>query len=161
MEMVGLGFLGFVLLGVFSASLVMANATWSDDKEPSHLGRDHQPKVVSVDQKSPPAQNKESVKRSDETLRSIPIDQSFVSLGAQAESRPEKTAESRDRPKMEWVGRIMKPPLYCSKFQPLSVARIMMRENHLQSLPVVDLAQRVVGTITMREIAAFYQIRPK
>jgi CBS domain len=162
MEIVGLGFLGFVLLGVFSASLVMANATWSDEKEQPRFGwRDHQPKVVSGDQKSPPAQKNDSVKGRGETLGSIPIDHLSVSLGAQAESRPEKIVESRDRPQIEWVGRVMKPPLSCSKFQPLSVARIMMRENHLQSLPVVDLAQRIVGTITMREIAAFYQNRPK
>ena len=31
----------------------------------------------------------------------------------------------------------------------------MMRENHLQSLPVVDGYKRIVGTITMRDIAAF------
>ncbi|HEY5778601.1 MAG TPA: CBS domain-containing protein [Terrimicrobiaceae bacterium] len=161
MEMVGLGFLGFVLLGVFSALLVMGNATWLDEEErPRPDWTRHQP-VASADQKLPPAHSKDAVKSSDETLKSIPIDQSAVSLGAQTEYPPERTVEYRDRAEIEWVGRIMKSPLYCSRFQSLSVARIMMRENHLQSLPVVDLNQRVVGTITMREIAAFQQNRRK
>ena len=98
MEMVGLGFLGFVLLGVFSALLVMGNATWSDEEErPRPDWRRDQPKVASADQKVPPAQNKDSVKSSDETLKSIPIDRSAVSLGAQAEYPPERTVEYRDR----------------------------------------------------------------
>ena len=37
----------------------------------------------------------------------------------------------------------------------------MMRENHLQWLPVVDVYKRIVGTITMRDIAAFEQQRRK
>ena len=36
-----------------------------------------------------------------------------------------------------------------------------MRENHLQSLPVVDVYKRIVGTIMMREIAAFEERRRK
>jgi CBS domain-containing protein len=56
------------------------------------------------------------------------------------------------------VARLMRPTLYyCYEFQPLHIARIIMRENHLHSLPVVDLTRRVVGIITMHDIAALQQ----
>ncbi len=69
-------------------------------------------------------------------------------------------AQSKLAPPEEQVARLMRPTLYyCYEFQPLHIARIIMRENHLQSLPVVDFTRRVVGIITMRDIAAL-QRRP-
>jgi CBS-domain-containing membrane protein len=51
------------------------------------------------------------------------------------------------------------PQFYCFQGQGLNVARIMMRESHLQSLPVLDVYKGIVGTITMRDIAEFEQKR--
>jgi CBS domain-containing protein len=66
--------------------------------------------------------------------------------------------QSKVAPPEEQVARLMRPTLYyCYEFQPLHIARIIMRENHLHSLPVVDLTRRVVGIITMHDIAALQQ----
>ncbi|HEY5953505.1 MAG TPA: CBS domain-containing protein [Terrimicrobiaceae bacterium] len=66
--------------------------------------------------------------------------------------------QSRVAAPEEQVARLMRPTLYyCYEFQPLHIARIIMRENHLHSLPVVDLTRRVVGIITMHDIAALQQ----
>jgi CBS domain-containing protein len=66
--------------------------------------------------------------------------------------------QSKVAPPEEQVARLMRPALYyCYEFQPLHIARIIMRENHLQSLPVVDFTKRVVGIITMHDIAALQQ----
>ena len=66
--------------------------------------------------------------------------------------------QSKVAPPEEQVARLMRPALYyCYEFQPLHIARIIMRENHLHSLPVVDLTRRVVGIITMHDIAALQQ----
>jgi len=53
------------------------------------------------------------------------------------------------------------PRYYCFQGQDLRIAQIMMRENHLQWLPVVDVYRRIVGTITMRNMAAFEEQRRK
>jgi CBS-domain-containing membrane protein len=37
----------------------------------------------------------------------------------------------------------------------------MMRENHLQWLPVIDVYKRIVGMITMRDFAEFEEQRRK
>jgi CBS domain-containing protein len=66
--------------------------------------------------------------------------------------------QSKVAPPEEQVAQLMRPTLYyCYEFQPLHIARIIMRENHLQSLPVVDFTRRVVGIITMHDIAAVQQ----
>jgi CBS domain-containing protein len=69
--------------------------------------------------------------------------------------------QSKGAPPEEQVAGLMRPTLiYCYEFQPLHIARIIMRENHLQSLPVVDFTRRVVGVITMHDIATRQQSRP-
>jgi CBS domain-containing protein len=78
------------------------------------------------------------------------------------EFRPEQIIDSEPTVQPTIVGSIMElPPYCCFQGQELRVARIMMRENHLQSLPVVDVYKRIAGTITMRDIAAFEENRRK
>ena len=42
---------------------------------------------------------------------------------------------------------MVKEPYYCSENQSLDEAREIMREHHLQYLPVVDDNLRVIGTV--------------
>ena len=77
------------------------------------------------------------------------------------EFRPEQIVET-DPAVAKITGNIMELPLYyCFLGQDLRIARIMMRENHLQWLPVVDAYWRIIGMITMRDIAAFEEQRRK
>ena len=43
---------------------------------------------------------------------------------------------------------------YCSEHQSVDEAREIMREHHLQYLPVVDGNMRVVGMVALRDLAA-------
>ncbi len=161
MEMVGFGFFGFLLLiGVASSLLAMSNSTWSSEEEGNFDLRRHRREVRTVDRKSHPAQRNDSAKGFAQRFIPILADESTASLGLKATDQ--KSINSGQATEKERIGGIMKPTsYYCFEFQSLSVARIIMRENHLQSLPVVDFAKRVIGTVTMRDIAAFQQSRPK
>jgi CBS domain-containing protein len=79
-----------------------------------------------------------------------------------ANDPPETVVHSPSAIEITLVGRIMQlPQFYCFEFQPLHVARIMMRENHRRSVAVVDFGRRIIGTITIHDIAAFAQKRRK
>jgi predicted transcriptional regulator len=157
MEMVGLGFFAFVLLvGVVSSLIAMSNTTWPSEEEGHFDLRPHRNELRSVDRKSLPAQENDLAKGFAKRLTPPLAEGSTASPGAKA--RDQKNINSGQTTEKQRIGGIMKPTFYyCFAFQSLSVARIIMRENHLQSLPVVDFAKRVVGTVTMRDIAAFQQ----
>jgi hypothetical protein len=100
-------------------------------------------------------------KSSDSSDRKSTV-QAPASSPRRREFRPEQIIEAKPTVERTIVSSIMElPPYYCCQGQELKVARIMMRENHLQSLPVVDVYKRIVGTITMRDIAAFEEKRRK
>jgi hypothetical protein len=157
MELVGLGFFGFVLLvGVASSLIAMSNSTWPGEEEYYFDRRQRRSEVRSVDRKPRPVQRDDSANSFAKQMTPLVADGSTASPGAKA--RDQKNINSGQATEKQRIGGIMKPAFYyCFAFQPLSVARIIMRENHLQSLPVVDFAKRVVGTVTMRDIAAFQQ----
>jgi hypothetical protein len=85
MEMVGLGFFGFVLLlGVVSSLIAMSNTTWPSEEESIFDRRQHRSEVRSVDRKPRPAQKDDSAKSFAKRLTPIPGDASTASPGAKA-----------------------------------------------------------------------------
>jgi hypothetical protein len=91
---------------------------------------------------------------------SSPVQTPTTSPESKREFRPEQIIEAEPTLARPLVGNVMGlAQVYCFQGQGLNVARIMMRENHLQSLPVLDVYKRIVGTITMRDIAEFEQKR--
>jgi hypothetical protein len=91
---------------------------------------------------------------------SSPVQTPTTSPESKREFRPEQIIEAEPTLARPLVGNVMGlAQFYCFQGQGLNVARIMMRENHLQSLPVLDVYKRIVGTITMRDIAEFEQKR--
>jgi CBS domain-containing protein len=56
---------------------------------------------------------------------------------------------------------VKKKVYYCFENQSLDEAREIMREHHLQYLPVVDENLRVIGTVGLRDLAAERQRRNK
>ena len=144
MEIVASLFGALLLFAVLTSLLVTVNATW-DEKPAYHFGlaQPHTKSSDGSDRKSSTVQAPESSPR-------------------RREFRPEQIIEAEPTVERTIVGNIMEqPPYYCFRGQELKVARIMMRENHLQSLPIVDVYKRIVGTITMRDIAAFEEKRRK
>ena len=145
MEIVAGLFGALLLFAVLTSLLVTVNATWRDEKPAYDFGlaQPHTKSSDGSDRKSSTVQAPESSPR-------------------KREFRPEQIIEAEPTVERTIVGSIMGlPPYYCFQGQDLRIARIMMRENHLQSLPVVDVYKRIVGTITMRDIAAFEEQRRK
>jgi CBS domain-containing protein len=54
---------------------------------------------------------------------------------------------------------MVKKAYYCSEHQSVDEAREIMREHHLQYLPVVDGNMHVVGMVALRDLAAIEQRR--
>jgi CBS domain-containing protein len=145
MEMVAAFFGALLLFAVLTSLLVMANATWRDEEPPYHFGlaQPHTKSYVSFDRESSTAKTPETSPR-------------------RRELRPEQIIEAEPTVIRTIVGNVMGlPQYYCFQGQDLRIARIMMRENHLQRLPVVDVYMRIVGTITMGDIATFEAKRRK
>jgi CBS domain-containing protein len=145
MEIVAAAFGVLLLFAVLTSLLVTVNGTWRDEK-PAYRSF-----LAQLDTKS-----FESSDRKPSTVQTIETSPS------RREFHPEQIIDPEPTVERAIVGNIMElPPYYCFQGQELKVARIMMRENHLQSLPVVDVYKRIVGTITMRDIAAFEENRRK
>jgi CBS domain len=114
----------------------------------------------SEDQFSYPELRKQRAKFSH--ISSSPAQTPKTSLESKREFHPERIIEAEPTVARPIVGNAMGvAQVYCFQGQGLNVARIMMRENHLQSLPVLDVYKGFVGTITMRDIAAFEEQRRK
>jgi CBS domain-containing protein len=138
-----IGFGLLLLFAVASASLATANPS-EEQFSYSELRQRRAKSSNIADQRSSPVQAPETL------------------LKRKGEFRPEQIIDSEPTVERTTVGSIMElPPYYCYQGQDLRIARIMMRENHLQTLPVVDVYKRIVGTITMHDIAAFEEQRRK
>jgi CBS domain-containing protein len=118
--------------------------------------------------KPSPLQAKTSVKNAGEKIRSLQTDQLAVAsgdrlVGTLKGKYPERKAAGFGHdPETTLVREIMsKGAYYCSQDQTLDEAREIMREHHLQYLPVVDEQMRVVGMICMRDLAAIKQKQRK
>jgi CBS domain-containing protein len=114
--------------------------------------------------KPSPLQAKTSVKNAGEKIRSLQTDQLAVAsgdrlVGTVKGKYPERKAAGLGHdPETTLVREIMaKEVHYCFQDQALDEAREIMREHHLQYLPVVDEQMRVVGMICMRDLAAIKQ----
>jgi CBS domain-containing protein len=143
MEIVA-AFGALLLFAVLTSLLVTVNATWRDEEPAYHFGLapPHSKPSDSSNRKSSTVQTPETSRR--------------------REFHPEQIIEAEPTVVRITVGNVMGlPEHYCFQGQDLRIARIMMRENHLQSLPVLDVYKGIVGTITMRDIAAFEEERRK
>jgi hypothetical protein len=101
-------------------------------------------------------------KSSDTSDRKSSMVQTLETSPTRRAFHPEQIVETDPPVAKITAGHIMElPRYYCFLGQDLRIARIMMRENHLQWLPVVDAYCRIVGTITMRDISAFEEKQRK
>jgi CBS domain-containing protein len=116
-----------------------------------------------------PLQAKSLVKEAGEKIRSFHTDRLPVAsgdrlVGAVEGKYPERKAAGFGHdPETTLVREIMvkKKVYYCFENQSLDEAREIMREHHLQYLPVVDENLRVIGTVGLRDLAAERQRRNK
>ena len=115
-----------------------------------------------------PLQAEGSVKEAGERMRSLetnrlPVESDHRLVGAVEGNHPERTAGGFGHdPEAALVSGIMvKKAYYCSEHQSVDEAREIMREHHLQYLPVVDGNMCVVGMVAMRELAAIEATAPK
>jgi CBS domain-containing protein len=156
MEIVGLFFLGSMfLIALMISLLATVNTTWPGEEEGDYF-RHNQHRAQTADPWRKSSVTKDAAESAG-GLAAVPTNWATALETVKAKFRAGEAFEP-PAPREEPVSRLMKStPYYCFEFQPLRVARIIMRENHLQSLPVVDFGRRVVGTITTRDIAAFQQ----
>jgi CBS domain-containing protein len=91
----------------------------------------------------------------------LPVESDHRLVGAVEGNHPERNAGGFGHdPEMALVSGIMVKKAYsCSEHQSVDEAREIMREHHLQYLPVVDGNMRVVGMVALRELAAIEQRR--
>jgi CBS domain-containing protein len=108
-----------------------------------------------------PLQTKSSVKEAGEKIRSFHTDRLAVASGDQLVGTvkgkyPERKAAGFGHdPETTLVREIMvKKAYYCFENQSLDKAEEIMREHHLEYLPVVDDNLRVIGTVGLRNLAA-------
>jgi len=113
-------------------------------------------------------QAKSSVKEAGEKMRSLhtnrlPVASGDHLVGAVEGNYPERKAAGLGHdPETTLVREIMVKKAYCcSENQSLDEAREIMREHHLQYLPVVDDNSRVIGIVALRDLAAERQQRNK
>ena len=119
-------------------------------------------RVKEVARKEPkPLQAKNSVKQAGEKIRSYHTDRLAVASGDQLVGTvkgkyPERKAAGFGHdPETTLVREIMvKKAHYCFENQSLDKAEEIMREHHLEYLPVVDDNLRVIGTVGLRDLAA-------
>jgi hypothetical protein len=134
----------FLLFAVLTSLLATTNKTWPSE-DPLYR-----------------SEWRKATKWSNDSNRKSSTVQTPETSPRRREFRPDQIIEAQPTVERTIVGSIMGlPPYYCFQGQDLRIARIMMRENHLQSLPVVDVYKRIGGTILMREIAAFEDRRRK
>jgi CBS domain-containing protein len=119
-------------------------------------------------QEPKPLQAKSSVKEAGEKIRSLhtnrlPVASGDRVVGAVEGKYPERKAAGFGHdPETTLVREIMeKKAYYCFENQSLDEAREIMREHHLEYLPVVDDNLRVIGTVGLRDLAAERQRRNK
>src|SRR6476660_9449975 len=113
-----------------------------------------------------PLQAGGSVKNAGERMRSLktdrlPVESDHRLVGAVEGNHPERECGGFGHdPETAFVSGIMvKKAYYCSEHQSVDEAREIMREHHLQYLPVVDGNMRVVGMVALRDVAAIEQRR--
>ena len=113
-----------------------------------------------------PLQAGGSVKEAGERMRALetnrlPVESDHRLVGAVEGNHPERNAGGFGHdPETALVSGIMvKEAYYCFEHQSADQAREIMREHHLQYLPVVDGNMRVVGMVALRDLAAIEQRR--
>jgi CBS domain-containing protein len=128
------------------------------------------PKLVkeAAHEEPKPLQAGSSVEEAGEKIRSLQTDRLPVAsgdrlVGAVKGKYPERKAAGFGHdPETTLVGEIMaRKTYYCFEHQSVDEARGIMREHHLQYLPVVDDNMRVVGMVALRDLAAIEQQRRK
>ena len=104
-------------------------------------------------------QEESSLQEAGEKIRSLntnrlPVASGDRLVGAVEGKYPERTAASFGHdPKTAIVREIMlKKPYFCLENQSLEEAREIMRDHHLDYLPVVDGNMRVVGIVALRDL---------
>jgi CBS domain-containing protein len=124
-------------------------------------------KEVASDQPKP-LQDKNSLKEAGEKMRSLNTDLLPVAcgdrlVGAVEGKFPERQAAGFGHdPETTLVRGIMsQKAYYCFENQSLDEAREIMREHHLQYLPVVDEGMRVIGVVALSDLAAKGRRRKK
>ena len=102
-----------------------------------------------------------SVKEAGEKMRSLetnrlPVESDHRLVGALEGNHPERESGGFGHdPEMALVRGIMaKKAYYCFEHQSVDEARKIMREHHLQYLPVVDDKMRVIGMVALKDVAA-------
>jgi CBS domain-containing protein len=113
-----------------------------------------------------PLQETSSVKEAGEKMRSLhtnrlPVASGDHLVGAVEGNYPERKAAAFGHdPETTLVRGIMvKKAYYCFENQSLDEAREIMREHHLEYLPVVDDNMRVIGTVGLREAGLGAKVR--
>ena len=115
-----------------------------------------------------PLQEKSSLKEAGEKMRSLNADRLPVAsgdrlVGAVEGKFPEqKAAGFGHDPETTLVRGIMsEKAYYCFENQSLDEAREIMREHHLQYLPVVDENMRILGIVSLSDLEAQGRRRKK
>lgn len=122
----------------------------------------HFKRVKEVASEEPkPLQEKNSLKEAGEKMRSLNADRLPVAsgdrlVGAVEGKFPERKAAGFGHdPETTLVRGIMsQKPYYCSENQSVDEAQKIMREHGLQFLPVVDENMRVIGVVSLSDLAA-------
>ena len=124
--------------------------------------KQHPERVKEVASDEPkPLQAKSSLKEAGEKMRSLNADRLPVAsgdrlVGAVEGKYPERKAAGFGHdPETTLVRGIMsEKAYYCFGNQSLDEAREIMREHHLQYLPVVDENMRVIGVVSLSDLVA-------
>jgi CBS domain-containing protein len=111
-----------------------------------------------------PLQEECSVKEAGEKMRSLKTDKFPVASGDRLvgtvvdKYSDRKAAGFGHDPAATPVHGIMaKQAHYCFEHQSVEEARNIMRKHHLRHLPVVDKDLRIVGIVTLRDVARRYR----
>ena len=86
----------------------------------------------------------------------LPVESDHRLVGAVEGNHPELQAAGfgHDPEAARVSGIMVKKAYYCFEHQSVDEAREIMREHHLQYLPVVDDNMRVIGMVALRDLAA-------
>jgi CBS domain-containing protein len=110
-------------------------------------------------EKPKPLQEKSTVSEAGETMRSLHAERFPVAAGNHLVGTVEGKYPEREvaryghDPKTTFVrGCMMEKTYYCFEDQSLEGAREIMRQNHLQHLPVVDRSLRIIGIVALSDI---------
>jgi CBS domain-containing protein len=115
-----------------------------------------------------PLQEKSSLKEAGEKMRSLHTDRLPVASGdrlvgdVEGEYPERKAAGFGHDPETTSVRGIMsEKPYYCFENQSVDEAREIMREHHLQYLPIVDADMRIIGIVALSDLATNGRQRKK